>query len=257
MNNKTLLDYPVYVINLDRRKDRWESVRNILNKSNFFNVYRISAIDGKKIDTNQIKKLVHPDAYKKIGKIRERDEDLGSLGAIGCYLSHYKAWLKIVESGKPGIIAEDDMVLDTNLINFDAVKNPSTLDEYDMTLLGYCNLRERNSNNIITQPGLYPYKGMFFCLHFYYLTPQGAEKFISKSFPIEYQVDSYMSYLIKRDIVTCAFHYPLLSWQTDMGTDIQTPKHEMEINRDLLFFFCIIAIILVLIFLIVKNCKKE
>lgn len=214
----------VYVINLDRRSDRWNNVQSILYKAGFYNLERVSAIDGKQIDSSHLKQIVDSRVYNDLGKLRKADEDLGSVGAVGCYLSHYKVWMKVLQSGEPAIIAEDDMVLDANVNNFECVRNRKILNNYDMTLLGYCRLRDPLTTKI-TKPGLYPYAGMFFCLHFYYLTPHGAEVLLSESLPITYQVDSYMGLMLKKNKLTCAFHYPNLSWQggDNSGTDIQTP----------------------------------
>jgi len=251
----SLKNLKVYVINLDRRSDRWNGVQKILYDSGFKNLERIPAIDGKQIDTFQLKKFLTERAFGDLGKERKADEDLGSLGAVGCFLSHYKAWMKVVESGVPAIIAEDDMIMDANMDNFECVKDSRLLEGRDLTLLGYCSLREKPKKPLNTS-GLYDYDGMFFCTHFYYITPRGAEILLSESFPIDYQVDSYMGLMMKKHKITCAFHYPNLSWQNSSGTDIQTPlrsRSETPIQSTrVLPQVIVVLIIIVLLFCAVQ-----
>jgi GR25 family glycosyltransferase involved in LPS biosynthesis len=268
-------DIKVYVINLDRRQDRWNDVQKSLKRAGFTNIERVSAIDGKLIDSNHLKQLVHPSVYPSLGKVRTKHEDLGSVGAVGCYLSHYKVWKMIEESGQPSIIVEDDLVVHPSLNNFDVTKDTKQLEKYDFVLLAsvlreFFNLPIRsyfNSRGII-----YPHHGMFFHLHFYYLTPRGASYFLMDALPMKYQVDSYMSFKIKKtpDFLS-AVHKPDLGDQLGLTTDIQTPRNGiyMYLKRSYRYFsqsnpqkstkllILILIIILILILLYSLVCSEK
>ena len=217
-----LQNLKVYVLNLDRRPDRWETASKTLKRAGFTNVERVPAIDGKLIDSQQLKKLVSPSVYSTLGKVRKNHEDLGSVGAVGCYLSHYKVWNQIIESNEPAIVVEDDVLCHPLLNEFELSKDASPLKNFDFVLLA-SELRERNLLPRPNTQGVYPYHGMFFQTHFYYLTPQGAQFFASKALPIAHQVDSYMAFQIKQfPEFRSAVHLPNMATQSDSTTDIQT-----------------------------------
>ena len=104
INTKKLVD-KIYVINLDRRKDRLKNIDTGLNK-NKLEYERFSACDGKNIDK-----------YKKdIEKYFDKDHKLTN-GQIGCALSHIKIWEKILKNGtKNTLILEDDAIIPDNLL---------------------------------------------------------------------------------------------------------------------------------------------
>lgn len=249
----SLKDLTVYLINLDRRPDRLSSALQTLRGAGFSKIERQSAVDGKQIDSEQIRRLVTPSAYKSLGKIRARDEDLGSVGAIGCAMSHYIVWTKVLQSNQPAIVTEDDLTLLDNLDIFEVVRDYKKMSDYDLVWLGYLSLREpHSSNNGLA--GVYPYKGMMFGMHFYYITPRAAELLISNFFPIEYQVDSYIGFEIKKNNgnnnLRVGYHYPNLSWQTVGITDIQTPCNVGMGFDNVTFIVFIVVLLLCAIMLI-------
>lgn len=92
----------VFVINLDRRKDRLEAIAQVLLNMNV-KWRRFSAIDGRAIAFGK-----SVDWWKS----RIYNEFRGPLyGAIGCFLSHRAIWEIIVREGIPeALILEDDVV---------------------------------------------------------------------------------------------------------------------------------------------------
>ena len=108
---RLLNDLPVYVINLDRRPDRWRQIQYALLQGGFHHIERIPAVDGKKLSITTVQRTVTPEARSTFQRTRIRHEELGSLGAVGCYLSHMNVWKRIAESGQPGIVVEDDAVI--------------------------------------------------------------------------------------------------------------------------------------------------
>jgi len=222
-----LKDLKVYVINLDRRTDRWNEIEILLKNQGFSNIQRMSAIDGKLIDSFHVKKIVDPSIYNQLGKLRNNHEDLGSLGAVGCYLSHYKIWQDILKTNTPAIIIEDDIKFEENWDQHNIVKNSSLLKNYDFALLGYAtHIPLAPSLPSLQKNTLLPFHKQFFMTHFYYLTPEGAQFFLNQSLPMKYQVDSYMSMKIMDKMglkFKSAIHIPSLAGQKFGSTDIQTP----------------------------------
>ena len=264
---KVLQDLKVFVINLDRRPDRWSSVSKTLTNAGFRNIERVPAIDGKLIDSDNLKNLLHPEVYPQLGKIRKKHEDLGSTGAVGCSLSHYKVWNKIVEQDEPALIVEDDLICHPMFRDFQLSTNISMLNNYDFVLLSAV-IRESalfDNSKLISNQGIVPYRGLFFGLHFYYLTPVGARFFMNDFFPLQYQVDSFMSFRMKNNSkFRAGVHYPEMGYQSGGSTDIQTPMDSVvtnfvihvataPIHKKIVITFCGLCILFVILFLITVS----
>ena len=90
-----------YVINLNRSPERLEHFR-MQAAGEGVDFHRISAIDGSRLDNSTRDKLLSVSS----GYL------LPSLGQMGCYLSHRKAWTKLLDDGFDcGFITEDDIYL--------------------------------------------------------------------------------------------------------------------------------------------------
>lgn len=91
----------VHVINLDRKTDRMERMRLVLNGLGLA-FERVAGIDGRQL----------PDAELDRWSTRNADgRRILSAGEIGCLLSHREAWRRIAAIGTPGIVVEDDIHL--------------------------------------------------------------------------------------------------------------------------------------------------
>lgn len=100
----------IFLINLDKRPDRLSYVASQLHALQL-DYERLSAIDGEKLNIETIKGI-------KINQKRhyiERYRYL-SLGEIGCFLSHYTIWKKIIDLKLDyALILEDDITIDPDL----------------------------------------------------------------------------------------------------------------------------------------------
>ncbi len=96
-----------FVLNLKRRPDRLE----YFNKKNKIEYERFDAIDGKEINYDWLKKNFF-DTYKNwVDPINKTHI---TRGEVGCFISHYKLWLKCMELGEPIVILEDDAIITDN-----------------------------------------------------------------------------------------------------------------------------------------------
>ena len=135
-----------------------------------------------------------------------------------------------MERNEPAIVVEDDLLLHPQLHRFQLAQDPSSLKNYDFVLLA-SQLREQHLLKKLpdgrVNQGLHRYNGMFFLLHLYYLTPQGAGFFMEGALPMQYQVDSYMGFKLKQyPEFRSGVHIPDMGSQSDTTTDIQTPLNE-------------------------------
>ena len=134
-NNNKIID-KTYVINLNHRKDRFESIDKSLKKINL--EYELfPACDGNKLEMYS----------NDIAKYFDKNNNL-TPGQIGCALSHIKIWEKAIENNyKYTLVLEDDAIVPidfwkkiNNLLN----ELPSN---YNMILLGCCSCEGEIINN--------------------------------------------------------------------------------------------------------------
>jgi GR25 family glycosyltransferase involved in LPS biosynthesis len=117
-----------YVINLDRRPDRWEIfLKNSYNLS-FLNFNRYSAVDGKNIEsTDQLQRIFDGNDYNM------------RVGMVGCAMSHIKLYIEMLESDADVYcILEDDLKFVPNfgkklLHVYEQIKNT----DWDILYLGH------------------------------------------------------------------------------------------------------------------------
>lgn len=99
----------VFLINLDQSTDRLTKCSERLNAENV-EFEKISAVYGASLSNTEL--LKH---YAPILNEQQYYKDL-TPGEIGCYLSHRKAWQKIVDENIPYcVILEDDFLISGNV----------------------------------------------------------------------------------------------------------------------------------------------
>lgn len=96
-----LSHWAIYVINLDRSKDRLEALARRFAKLNI-PFERVPAVDGRALDESQLEQVDRRAFRLKHGKEPEP-------GEIGCYLSHVRAIKSFLDSDRRyALILEDD-----------------------------------------------------------------------------------------------------------------------------------------------------
>jgi GR25 family glycosyltransferase involved in LPS biosynthesis len=191
----------IYMINLKRKKyvaDNSINRLNNLTKNNnlFSNINIFEAIDGQLLNKNDINShltlkakytFINPNSY----------DDIRSIGEIGCYLSHTQIWKEIIDNNyKNCIILEDDVIPYNNyetIINYlDNIPN-----DYDIAYLGWWS---RSSFDYINKNSYWlsteydnNNKQNILGLYSYVLSNNGAQKLLSKAFPMDVQLDTYVS----------------------------------------------------------------
>ena len=106
-----------YIINLKKYKNKYDLCLERLNKLKL-QLYRFDALSIKNENESNIKKITYPSVQYTIKNGRTGHNNIGSTGAIGCYLSHIALWKKLVESNdNMYIIFEDDVDINNNIKN--------------------------------------------------------------------------------------------------------------------------------------------
>lgn len=98
----------VFVINLERDKARRAHMENVLKKIHIHAEF-VSAVDGKTL-TSQAREAYDQKKALRVYGVEMLDNELG------CYLSHYRIFERIVRENIPvALIFEDDVEIDSNL----------------------------------------------------------------------------------------------------------------------------------------------
>jgi glycosyl transferase family 25 len=184
----------IYVINLKHRDDRLIKIDKILNNigGKFSEYERIEAVNGKLI-TEEEKNNVLSLKSRRLYNCPVSFKDIKSLGAIGCYLSHISVWKLALNRGeKEIIILEDDIILKVDVNKLEEYIKTIPKD-YDICYLdwyapyGYNSTKEYNSYWNKNDKDEISYTSA------YMISEKGIKKLLKGIFPIEQQIDCYMS----------------------------------------------------------------
>ena len=223
-----LLDPPsyqegTYLINLKRRPDRLSLFRRDYAKSDIPNEFKVvDAVDGSKIrlQDQELTELAKAELQQlETTGYRSKHYQL-TRGAIGCYMSHIKAWKEILKDNKKvGLIFEDDSKIPVDFqrqLN-DKMKNAPP--DWDIVLLG---VACHTCQGIRTRPGFLRVK-KFWLLHSYVISDKAINKIFKSDalFPIAQQIDSLLSEL--GETLKIYATTPVICEQRASRTDIQAP----------------------------------
>ena len=102
---------PVFVVSLARATKRRDAIARHLDSLNISHEI-VNAVDGKNFDLSE-----YEDRLQHIGECEKRLGVMFDRGSIGCYLSHYQIWERMVRENIPfAIVLEDDAVLQPNFM---------------------------------------------------------------------------------------------------------------------------------------------
>ena len=190
---QSIRSFPVYVINLDRRPDRWADFSKQPTLSYFSSLQRFSAVDGSKLDVKTDPHISLHTRQNILKKYRRSDYEINTMGAIGASLSHIGIWKAFLDSDASHIIVleDDTLVTEKNLQMIEALL-PTQPAGWDMWLLG-CHAWRCKTKPL--GPTLQGWQSVqeFTGAHAYILSRRGAEILTADPFPIETHIEYYIS----------------------------------------------------------------
>lgn len=241
--NKT--NIKCFVINLKRRDDRFIQFHKNLSSVGIGNIQRYLAVDTSDV---QVLKNAYPllteQAWKEANSPFRTNHAQLSIGAIGCYLSHVNLWKQLVNENNETeyyLIFEDDIRALKNLkLDLKTFLERFPVRDFDIIALGnlvytpYGEKQNKIQNLYETSVAKdkddndkkksYIRVARFFGLHAYIISKEGAKKFLSRCFPIQMQIDSYISNIIVPLDIKAYVTIPSVFYQDrTFGTDIQIP----------------------------------
>ncbi len=246
------MNIPVFLINLNQYPNKRIKSINSLKNVGFNNIKCIDAIDGKKLKNISKMTTIYTQFLIENPLFRCSHEQLNTVGAIGCYLSHIKCWKEMLKQGYESIyIFEDDLEMVPNFadkLNTIMTNIPS---DCDFLSFGYIKL----NGEYKFSKSIENFKIPFFGLQGYYITAKGAHKLLQYIFPIEIQIDAYISMMNYFNIINVYFTQQILVKQNnsdDSSTNYidcykcYLPKKNIN-RRDILVFILVFLIILIFI----------
>lgn len=124
-----------YTVNLNHRKDRYEKHIQNTKETQVYNIERFEAINGRNIDLNT-DKFVHK--YFVLENFTKCSSYKKAQGEIGCCLSHFKIWNKVIDINKITLVQEDDITYKHRYIEFlGCVLNNLNKIEWDICFTGW------------------------------------------------------------------------------------------------------------------------
>uniref|UniRef100_A0A6C0I7N1 Glycosyl transferase family 25 domain-containing protein n=1 Tax=viral metagenome TaxID=1070528 RepID=A0A6C0I7N1_9ZZZZ len=265
-----------YIISLKKNHIQCKKTIDTLNKSGVNNVNIFEAINGNDLIMT-LDDIGYKHPYVNVSMAtqynmyngRTKFRDIPSRGAIGCYLSHVMLWNKLIDNDKEYmLILEDDAIpLDNNLDN--KINNLiNERNDFDILLLGY-RLKDRDIELISKNISKCKY---FVLTHSYIISKKGALKLLKHAFPIEMQVDNYMSFysLFDQDFKIYYSNHMLFKQSNHISSiqqfcitcmiSLLKDKHYMRYITPIFIFYLIILILFLYCILkrkqIVKYSKK-
>jgi len=216
---------PAFCITLDRRIDRWKRFQDQPGIQGL-NVKRFLGVDGKKIDYMNDSRITLLTKRNIDTRSRRSQEELDSVGGVGCALSHIAIWQWMVDNNQEiCLIFEDDAVVPPNFIEkANACLSKSNImknsKQWDLWTLGGIWEDRTEIPEESSESGFFQL-GAFALFHGYVITRSAAERFLKDVYPIHCHIDFWVSiycFYHKMRIVGCE-KVQLL--QNGATTDIQ------------------------------------
>lgn len=194
MTLKDIRVCPTYVINLDRRTDRWSTFSKQHILSQFKSLERFSAVDGSKLDTQNDERISMHTRQNIFYKTRRSHYEICTPGAIGASLSHISIWEEFLKGDAEYVVVfEDDTVVDEKALTYIDTLIPKLPDEWDMWLLGCHRWAFKGKPLEKNSPKGWWSVSAFTGAHAYILSRQGAKLLLEEPYPIETHIEYYIS----------------------------------------------------------------
>lgn len=208
-------------ISLARRPDRWATFKAYADAAHI-DVKKLPAVDAKTFDA-----VTHPGislgtAHNIRFKTRRSHYEIDAAGAIGCSLSHFKAWEQLRESSAPALIVFED---DAPIMPDFKPRLAQILRElppgWDMVQF-QLTIWDKGVTGCKPIPGQEPWQlcDALMGSYAYMISQDGARKMLERAYPIEMHIDAYMACMSKMGHIRMLWH-PLI--------DIPGPEADSDI----------------------------
>lgn len=191
LQNLDIFKDPIYVVNMKERKDRWKLFMEQDPAVKAMNVHRVNAFNGYRLNYKKDRRIALSSRMNIMRNTRRIHQEVATLGAVGCSISHATIWKKILASNAPyAVVMEDDAtftIKELQQINELAKEIPGSAEVWLLGMTRSGSIREpvpRSKWSKVYQ---------FTASHAYVITRAAAKKLLEQVFPVEMHIDHYMS----------------------------------------------------------------
>ncbi|MEQ1793993.1 MAG: glycosyltransferase family 25 protein [Nitrospira sp.] len=209
--------FPIYLINLPRSEERRRFALGQLAQIGSVPVM-VDAVDGRQLNLDR---LIEEGIYSP-DKANEAFSRQLSMGEIGCSLSHYNIYRKIVERKDPvALILEDDMLFRPGFTKKLLAAYRQLPEGWGILHLNCpCTRYERAGESIVKYDGV---GSLPLGSSAYLISRRGAELMLENSLPIRYPADSLVGRGLRWGVDTYGVLSPITSINNIFPSQIQTP----------------------------------
>lgn len=249
----------ILYINLEHRTDRKDNVIKELDKINHLDkAVRIDAVNGRQLNLKTLSRdLITEQGINDALNDKQKVYTYLTPGAIGCALSHKKAYEYIINNDlNSALIVEDDITIDKDFNKKLSIIYTKIPKDFDILFIGYHNTSDKYLQRIHS---FYSKPKKLYGLFGYIVTNKGAKKLLD-IFPITEQIDSDIPKHF--DVINAYAVNPYKkiifsdqsSVYTKFGTDIQIRDANQNYFNDYFKYYfvkniLIITIIILIIFI--------
>lgn len=171
MVSTDMFSFPVYVINLKRKPERYQYTVNQLENAGISNYKRWDGTDGFKES---------PENLMSYGMTKKM---AGRQGIAGCAASHINLWTHIADN-KLGwtMIVEDDINIHPNFIKLFPTYWGKVPTNAKIVFVGHCGYEKYNDTKLVMEKPV-------MCLHAYMINHIGAQYLLDHLLPMNEPVD--------------------------------------------------------------------
>jgi len=233
-----LEDIPIVVISLDRRPDRWTAFEHRAHAAGIHRkIQRLPAVDSKTFVAHEHPAISLLTAHNIKNGVRRSHHEIDRGGAVGCSLSHFKAWEFLNSSAAPAIIIfEDDSPIPVDFKERLAELLEELPKDWDMVTF-YNTTYEGGVTGCSLIPSERPWSSCTSLMgaHAYMLSRRGAQRLLAKAYPIEMHVDAYLAFMARMGHITMLWN-PVMQIEPNVedsdinhgGNDILNVPTNME-----------------------------
>lgn len=218
-------DVQIVVISLDRRPDRWAIFQEKAVAAGIQGkAQRLSAVDAKEFIGHEHPAITLLTAHNIKNGMRRAHYEIDSTGAIGCSLSHFKAWEFLKNSSAPALVIFED---DSHVPKDFKQRLSMLLEELPSPgwdVVTFYNTPYQGGLTGCTPDPTFsdPWQTCTSLMgsHAYMVSRSGAQKLLSRAYPIEMHVDAYLAFMARMKHVTMLWN-PIMQIEPDArDTDI-------------------------------------
>jgi GR25 family glycosyltransferase involved in LPS biosynthesis len=218
----TVDELPAVCISLDRRADRWAVFQEYARAADL-QVQRLSAVDAKALDPVNHPAVSLGTAHNIRFKTRRSHHEIDAAGAVGCSLSHFRAWEQLLAGGAPALLVfEDDAPIPADFKPRLARVLRELPADWDMVQFQMTVWDDAKGCAPIEGQSPWHLCTALMGSYAYMISRKGAQKMLDRAYPIEMHVDAYMAYMSKMGHIRMLWH-PLI--------DIPGPELDSDITH--------------------------